>query len=370
MSLCTGGTIRLFADTIVSSAYSWKGPNGFTSNLQNPFINNASTINSGDYILNVTVPGCGSYYDTVNITVSPRSLTSINQSICQGQTYFGHSSGGTYIDTFISVNGCDSVRTVNLTVKPKSFSIINQSICQGRQYLGHSTTGIFIDTLIAANGCDSIRTLNLGVNPSPVTNINQTICTGQTYLGYDISGVFKDTFATASGCDSMRTLNLTVNDLPKPDLGPDAFLCSSDTLSISPGKFLSYVWQDGSSLDQYTVRKPGFYSVTVTNNCGSAADNILVSDKSCNVYFPSVFTPNKDGKNEVFKILNATNLQDFYMALYNRWGQKIFETRDYTKGWDGTVGGEPVEIGAYVWNCEFKKSSIPNRFRGTVILVR
>ncbi|MES2777471.1 MAG: gliding motility-associated C-terminal domain-containing protein [Bacteroidota bacterium] len=558
LTLCEGGTIRLFGDTIVSATYSWTGPNSFASSLQNPTLTNASAINSGKYILNVTVPGCGSYYDTVDIivnpkvattidqticegksflgrtvagtykdtfqtargcdsvrtlnltvkprsfstidqiicqgksylgyttngtyidtliaangcdsvrtlhlTVKPRSLTTINQSICQGgsflgrsvsgtyvdtlvaangcdsirtlnltvrplsfttinraickgqsflgytnsgsykdtfvavngcdsvrtlnlvvnlpsasvvsqticqgKSFFGHTTSGVFTDTLIAANGCDSIRTLNLTVKPRSFSTINQAICNGSSFLGRSVSGTYLDTLVAANGCDSIRTLNLIVNPSPVTTINQSICEGQSYLGYDISGIYRDTFVTANSCDSIRTLNLTVNSKPKPDLGPDAFLCKTDTLGISPGQFLTYLWQDGSTLDLFIVKQVGLYSVTVTNNCGSGSDAIVIADKSCNVYFPDAFTPDKNGKNDVFRILNATNLQDFHLAIYNRWGQKIFETRDYTVGWDGTVGGKPAEIGAYVWYCDFKKISTPNHHKGTVILIR
>ncbi|MEO7311348.1 MAG: gliding motility-associated C-terminal domain-containing protein [Chitinophagaceae bacterium] len=558
LTLCEGNTIRLFADTIVSATYSWIGPGGYTSNIQNPVINSAAVINSGNYILTATVPGCGSYLDTINITVNPKvsntisqsicqgqsyfgyttsgiykdtlqttkgcdsvrtviltvkpkSFSTINQAICQGQSYLGHAAGGTYIDTLLATNGCDSVRTLNLTVKPRSLTTINQSICQGGSflgyniggtyndtllaangcdsirtlilvvkpksittvnmavckgqtflgysntgsyidtfiasngcdsvrtlnlvvnqpstsvitqsicqgtsylgysttgtfndtliavngcdsvrtlhlvvkqrafssisnticqgitYLGHSTTGIFSDTLVATNGCDSIRTLSLTVNPRPLTTISQTICEGQSFEGYSTTGKYKDTFSTAAGCDSIRTLNLAVNSKPKPDLGADAFLCKIDTLSITPGQFLTYLWQDGSTADRFTVKQAGIYSVTVSNTCGTATDDLLITEKSCSAYFPNAFTPNKDGKNEVFKVLNLKDLQEYYLAIYNRWGQKIFETSDYTSGWDGTVNGKAAEIGAYVWYCDFKKLDIRNHFKGTVVLVR
>lgn len=70
-TLCPGNTIQLSAELISSAIYSWTGPGGFSSNVQNPAINNATIINSGLYHLTVTVPGCGTYIDSVNITVNP-----------------------------------------------------------------------------------------------------------------------------------------------------------------------------------------------------------------------------------------------------------------------------------------------------------
>ena len=68
--LCAGISIQLAGEFIASATYNWTGPNGFTSNMQNPVINNATILNSGTYHLTVTVPGCGSYTDAVVVTVN------------------------------------------------------------------------------------------------------------------------------------------------------------------------------------------------------------------------------------------------------------------------------------------------------------
>jgi gliding motility-associated-like protein len=165
---------------------------------------------SGTYVDTlVATNGCDSIR-TLNLTVKPKVFSTITQNICQGQSYLGHSTPGIYVDTLLAANGCDSIRTLNLSIKPKSFSTITQSICEGQSYLGHSTAGIYIDTLLAANGCDSIRTLNLTINPKSFVTITQSICQGQTYLGHNTSGTYVDTLVATNGCDSIRTLNLTV----------------------------------------------------------------------------------------------------------------------------------------------------------------
>ena len=98
-------------------------------------------------------------------------------------------------------------------------------------------------------------------------------------------------------------------------------------------------------------------------------DEIEISEKLCNEYFPNAFTPNMDGRNDFFKILNASNLKDYILAIYDRWGQKIFETKNYSKGWDGTLNNKPQQSGAYVFDCSYKKNNIPIKTKGTLILI-
>jgi len=140
------------------------------------------------------------------------STSTIDTTICNGQNYFGHTSTGTYIDTYTNARGCDSARTLHLTVKPKSFSTFTTTICEGQAYFGYTTTGIHIDTLVAANGCDSVRTINLTVNKKTYDTITVAICQGQSYLGYTATGSYNDTLVNAAGCDSITTLNLTINN--------------------------------------------------------------------------------------------------------------------------------------------------------------
>lgn len=87
-------------------------------------------------------------------------------------------------------------------------------------------------------------------------------------------------------------------------------------------------------------------------------------------YFPNVFTPNNDNKNDVFKILNVYNIKDFTLAIYNRWGEKVFETNDYLKGWNGYYKGLPAVLGSYVWHCNFSKKGSIKNLKGSVLLLR
>jgi gliding motility-associated-like protein len=168
-------------------------------------------------LANLTVTdsiGC-KVYRAYNIVIKSDKTSIFSQTICQGDSFAGKKTTGTYIDTFTSSNGCDSIRTLNLTVDPRTTSTISQTICQGDSFLGRKISGTFIDTLKNSDskGCDSIRTLNLTVNPPTTSTINKSICPGDSFLGRKLAGTYIDSLknANSKGCDSIRTLNLTMS---------------------------------------------------------------------------------------------------------------------------------------------------------------
>ena len=285
---------------------------------------NVAPTQTTTYYVAVTI-GTMSYRDSVTITVKPASVSTINASICQGENFFGYTSSGTYVDRLSAINGCDSIRTINLVVRPASFLSLTQSICEGQSYSGHTKSGIYVDTLLAANGCDSIRTLNLNVLPKP-----------------------------------------------NPNLGPDMDLCEGDSIVLNPGSFESYIWQDGSTQNKKIIKQPGVYSVMVKNACGAASDEILIKHRICSIHFPSAFSPNNDGRDDLFKVLGGINFNSYHLSIYNRWGQKIFETTDFKKGWDGNFNGLRQPSGVFVWYCEFRRKDDASRttMTGTVTLIR
>ncbi|HRN55370.1 MAG TPA: gliding motility-associated C-terminal domain-containing protein, partial [Agriterribacter sp.] len=147
-------------------------------------------------------------------------------------------------------------------------------------------------------------------------------------------------------------------------------ICPGEQIRLNPGQFLTYYWQDGSTGQSFTVTKAGLYRVTVTTDCGEATDDIRITEKNCEIYFPNAFTPNNDGINDVFNILNAYGLQDYRLVIFNRWGQKVFETRDYRNGWDGRTKGIMQDAGVFIWQCHFKKSGIEFNMKGMVMIIR
>ncbi len=275
-----------------------------------------------------------------------------------------------HIDTLISSSGCDSIRTLNLTVNPKKYKTLNQNICEGQSFLGYKVAGTYVDTLVSSLSCDSIRTLNLVVNPRKYSTIIKSICEGTSFLGYNVAGNYIDTLVSSTGCDSIRNLILTILPNPIPYLGKDTTLCSGDTLIITPGKFQSYLWQDGSTNETLLVIQPGLYSVDVTNLCATTRTQITINGTSCELVFPNAFTPNNDQLNDSFRALNVHNLQGFHLEIYNRWGERIFESSDVKKGWDGTYRSILQGTGNYIWICNYIRNNRSAILKGNVVLIR
>jgi len=116
----------------------------------------------------------GSQGDSIvetTLILLPGSEVVIDVSICEGESYMAggaeQTESGTYYDTLINAAGCDSIVTTNLTVNPVSGSTVDTTICEGESYMAggaeQTESGTYYDTLVNASGCDSVLTTNLTV---------------------------------------------------------------------------------------------------------------------------------------------------------------------------------------------------------------
>jgi hypothetical protein len=149
--------------------------------------------------------------------------TEFTATICEGDTYtennFNESETGVYTQNLQTINGCDSVITLTLNVLPIFDTTINATICEGETYnendFNVSEAGVYTQTLTSVNGCDSIVTLTVTEYPTFDTTINATINAGETYaeFGFNESeaGTYVQNLQSINGCDSTITLVLSVN---------------------------------------------------------------------------------------------------------------------------------------------------------------
>ena len=130
----------------------------------------------------------------------------------------------------------------------------------------------------------------------------------------------------------------------------------------------------GDSVGNYCftlVAKESFGCADTTENCGK-----IYKINDVDLIFPNAFSPNNDGKNEIFKpfVINkgTSIVNEYRFIVFDRWGQKVFETNDVNIGWQGTItGGEPASMGTYFYSASYKKpnGSVAN-VRGDVNLIR
>jgi gliding motility-associated-like protein len=108
-----------------------------------------------------------------------------------------------------------------------------------------------------------------------------------------------------------------------------------------------------------------------SNHCSSSDTlNVIVVEDCGEMFVPNAFSPNGDGHNDVLKV-NGICLQNMTFMIFNRWGEKIFETTDQSVGWDGTYKGEQMNTGVYVYRLEgrtFDNKSFSSK--GNITLIR
>jgi gliding motility-associated-like protein len=176
---------------------------------------------------------------------------------------------------------------------------------------------------------------------------------------------------------------MTVYPSPVVTINPDTLIIKGGGhASLNPtisGAIASFRWTPAIGLDNPDVMAPlanpvstTTYQLTVTTNNGCQASG----KETVFVYYPlempNAFTPNGDGKNDVFRI-PPSNFQEIKLfAVYNRWGLRVFETANSGVGWDGTFGGQPQPAGVYVWQIQYQDQLTGKTASagGTVILIR
>jgi gliding motility-associated-like protein len=162
--------------------------------------------------------------------------------------------------------------------------------------------------------------------------------------------------------------------LPTNFLPQDTLMCSYGKALLKPRQnYTSYLWSDGSRSSSIIVDKPGLYWLQAEDDKHCVGlDSMLVGLKECmnGVYLLTAFTPNRDGKNDIFKAMVFGVIKQFEFIIYNRWGQVVFKTSDSKKGWDGRVNGLDVETDVYIWTCVYQlQGGEAMAEKGTVTLI-
>lgn len=181
-------------------------------------------------------------------------------------------------------------------------------------------------------------------------------------------------------CPSITaTDSIIVNAYPKVDLGPDSALCLNGpailigNLMVNDGGLLQYKWNTGATTPSIEVREPGMYTLTVSKGDCAASESVRVH-KDCYADVPNAFTPNGDGENDYFfpRNLLSRGAVGFRMSIFNRWGQKVFETENLNgRGWDGKFNGVDQPMGAYIYQIQIAfKNGKTEEYNGSVTLIR
>lgn len=369
--LCNTENLTLTAPAGFST-YSW-APNYGISGTSGSTVTIAPTVDTVYVVTAVQRSGC-SVIDSVRVRVqtSPKIELGSDTSFCQG--------------------------TAKLLDAGAGFVQYSWSTGQTTQQVSVNSAGEYRLEAKAANGCisrDTFRVLN--VHPAPVVNLGRDtgICSGTNlflsasggnYTWSDGStgsqltvadkGLYWVRVTNSFGCQSADSLEvIDVYEKPSGFLAKDTVICPRDNVVLVPRTgFADYVWSDGSRGRQFSVGSAGTYWLEVTSSEGcTAREYVSVKETVCKqiLYFPSAFTPNSDGRNDLFRPQAFGRLVKYKLAIFNRWGQLVFQSNDVQRGWDGTIGGQSQVASVFVWQCQYQFDGEPaGVLKGTVTLIR
>lgn len=381
------GSQTIFSDSSIinngSLAYwNWNFGDGNTSTLPSP---NHTYTTEGVYLVKLkttTLQGCkDSITMPVEIYATPIASFSASNFCFNDSVLFTNNSqisSGT-IDSIYYTFGDNSSSTLE-----NPYHFYNN--------VGNYTASLFA---ISNYGCKDSTSQSIQIYPIPTVDLGETTeaCIGTiveldagnqgaTYqwstgessqtINISSSGTFsvKVSYGT---CQSEDSISLAFYPSPVVNLGADTMLCGSNKLILdadNPGA--EYMWWNGEQSQQIEVTQ-GYKNVWVTvskYNC-SESDTITILDcNKNNIGIPNAFSPNNDGENDVLKIY-GDNIISVQWLIFNRYGEKVFETNTVGDYWDGTFNGVECSLGVYTYYLKVHFSNgIYRELSGNITLMR
>jgi len=279
----------------------------------------------------------------------------------------------------------------------------------------YASDGSFTAMLVVTDfrGCSDTAQHLIQVDPMPsvVTSVTDSILcageeasfqavytqTGNTGISWDLGGSdivnqpsvirsfrepgtypvgFRADYRACPDILSGHTIN--VSPVPAVSLGPDTTICREvssfmigDSSSSTPAN-ISWTWNTGATSAFINAHEAGIYVLRASLDECIASDTIVVQNNTCDcqVVFPDVFTPNGDGRNDLFRAVTANDcgIRGFELSVYNRWGQRVFHSFDPRSGWDGAQ----AESGSYRYMARYTSNdqSRSEMKAGDILLVR
>ena len=329
--ICESKSVQLQLNSNATQ-YAWTPATGLdNASIYNPVANPTVTT---QYIVTATLGRCSANDTvTVNVNAAPVPNAGVDGYICYGQTYQLSASGGTQYSWSPStyLDDANSANPVSTPTKDITYTL---------------------SILSDANGCASLVTDNMRIDVTPPIKV-------KTYP-YDTIGYPGDQFQILVVPSDSDVINYTWN----PTIGlsnPNSTIGTGNLNIPNPIVTIGAIGED----IQYQV-----ITSTIAGCRGEGYVKVRVY-KGPDIYVPTGFSPNNDGKNDKFTPFPVGMKSYNYFRVFNRWGQMVFSTTKLNDGWDGRLGGQEQPSGVYVWMIEgLTKDNRVITKKGTVMLIR
>jgi gliding motility-associated-like protein len=396
-AICAGAAVQINVNGSDEYTYTWTPTGGVSDpNIKNPLLSPGTTT---VYTLTASHAGCNDSMALITITVEPNptdiQLYATPQAMCQYDTIVLHAIaspssfnftytwspagdllypdgpnnayfGDTSVTITVTANtpiGCTAKDSIRLTVYPGNFSSVNTNdtgICPGDSV-----------QLIAGGGVSYTWSPAYGLNsttiPDPVARPGTTT---------DYLMIAKD----ARGCTDSQWVHLAAYPAAVIALPDSVYIYPGESYHIEPeSNCLYFSWFPPSGLSAANIADPlaepavrtRYFVNAVTEKGCKITDSIDVLPRETVMDMPNAFTPGSDGVNGVFKPSKRGIARLKSFNIYNRWGQKVFESTNIDKGWDGTFHDKAQPMGVYVYTIEAVTDSGKTFTRqGNVTLIR
>ena len=337
-----------------------------------------STNISGNYTFNYDNNyGCDSTV-VIHLDVKENYLENIQVNQCDNSD--GVFINGSYFtsDTIIAFSFssnryCDSVLVYDLKFGENKITTFNASTCEGRTIeIGgkfYIDEGTYFDTLASHTGCDSVIVIYLKNNPSYEMLIDTMLC-GQNFFEFNNeiyyeSGTYQINLSTIYDCDSIIILKIQLDDAPEVTVRGDTTIQQGEAVE----SFITYLSEENLEFQWFINNEPidagnasfiqSYFEdseisieIRKSDNCSARDSYRIKIEDACPenlVTAPNVITPNHDGANDVFKVLNPFDVQIEMVNIFNRWGEMVHESIDFSNPWDGTFRGQICNPDVYTY---------------------
>ena len=421
---CLGSTMNLKVPFTTGANYVWSGPNGFHATTNTISKSGLVAKDSGIYSIVQTSGVCptDTFYRNVIVYDLVAKISS-KDAACKGDT-IQISFGGITMDTGVTYTW-QFLNNGIIRSGPLS------AIGVGPYGIEYDTTGNKVVNLKINNFmCTSTTTKTIKVVVAPPVNydipkdicINDTVSVsvadytlagsdmlywnwaGGTVVGGNMnSGSYQVTFNSTGQkvltlavdyqnlCLTQPKLDtVTVHDYPNvhivsiADADPNKKeICVGDSVLLTVAQYpqYKYSWSPVKEFRPYqstdntawaVLQSAGYVYVRAWDqyNCTAMDSMNVLAQPCCGVYLPDGFTPNGDGRNDVFKIITAGHQHIRTFRIVNRYGQTVFQGNSQNTGWDGNFNGVPQDIGTYFWFLSYDCHGKTIEEKGDVTLIR
>ena len=179
---------------------------------------------------------------------------------------------------------------------------------------------------------------------------------------------------------SSQVLTMLVHPVPKITFEKNPVIKPGESVQLSPvlsGQVDNYSWSPPDGLSNTSIKDPvsspastTTYQLKAVSPFGCIGYGQVTVRISKELMMPGAFSPNQDGRNELFRIPPGTSFQLQRFSVYDRWGQIIFQTSDISQGWNGRIRNHLAPAGVYIYLISGNDGRDYREYKGTVMLIR